>query len=234
MELNTEISGEIMSKYAISDLHGCYDEFVMMLKLIGFSEEDELFILGDIFDRGDKPLEILDYIWGHKNIHLIKGNHEDMLQESLVNYEVRRFYEAVESKTYKEIIMRGPKFREKLYDYISALPLYIISDDNVMVHAGILLPENYRDLRIDEILEMQKTETLLWTRDNIDKEIKIEGYNIICGHTPVQAIDADSEETKILKRNGTYYIDCGCIFKKLNGKLACLRLEDKKEFYVLT
>ena len=58
-------------KYVMSDLHGCYDEFIKMLKLINFGEDDEIFILGDIFDRGSKPLEILDYIVSHKNIHLI-------------------------------------------------------------------------------------------------------------------------------------------------------------------
>ncbi len=221
-----------MSKYAMSDLHGCYVEFIMMLELISFSDEDELFILGDIFDRGDKPLEILDYIWVHENIHLIKGNHEEMLHESLINPDVQHWYKVVETKTYKKIMKRGPLFRKELYDYISNMPLYIISGNNVMVHAGLLLPENYKELSIYEIMEMQKSETLLWTRENIDKEKRIEGYNIICGHTPVQAIVDSFEGTKILKRNGNYYIDCGCVFKRLNGKLACLRLEDKKEFYV--
>ena len=48
-------------EYVISDIHGCYDKFINMLKLINFSEEDTLYILGDIFDRGDKPLQIRLY-----------------------------------------------------------------------------------------------------------------------------------------------------------------------------
>ena len=65
-----------MSKYVMSDLHGCYDKFIEMLNLIDFKESDELYILGDIFDRGPNPLGILDYVIGHKNIYLLKGNHE--------------------------------------------------------------------------------------------------------------------------------------------------------------
>lgn len=29
-------------KYVMSDIHGCYDEFINMLELINFSDEDEL------------------------------------------------------------------------------------------------------------------------------------------------------------------------------------------------
>lgn len=29
-------------KYVMSDIHGCYDEYMRMLELINFSDEDEL------------------------------------------------------------------------------------------------------------------------------------------------------------------------------------------------
>lgn len=29
-------------KYVMSDIHGCYDEYIRMLELINFSDEDEL------------------------------------------------------------------------------------------------------------------------------------------------------------------------------------------------
>lgn len=29
-------------KYVMSDIHGCYDEFINMLELINFNNEDEL------------------------------------------------------------------------------------------------------------------------------------------------------------------------------------------------
>ena len=67
--------------YVMSDLHGMYNEFMQMLELIKFSEEDTLYILGDIIDRGDKPLEIVDYVIEHKNIILLRGNHEQMYMD---------------------------------------------------------------------------------------------------------------------------------------------------------
>ena len=50
-----------MSTYVLSDLHGQYDKFMDMLKLTKFNDNDKMYILGDIFDRGPDPLKILDY-----------------------------------------------------------------------------------------------------------------------------------------------------------------------------
>lgn len=69
-------------------------------------------------------------------------------------------------------------------------------------------------------------------RESIDNEKQYKDYTVICGHTPVQLITGDYENVIILKRKGTMYIDCGCCFEDSNGKLACLRLDDMKEWYV--
>ena len=74
---------------------------------------------------------------------------------------------------------------------------------------------------------MQTSDYNLWSRDNILKERKYKNFKIIVGHTPVQTIVKDM--TKILVSNNTFYIDCGAVF---GGKLACLRLDDMKRFYV--
>lgn len=45
--------------YVMSDLHGCYDAYVKILKKISFSKEDILYILGDVVDRGPNGMKIL-------------------------------------------------------------------------------------------------------------------------------------------------------------------------------
>ena len=45
--------------YVISDIHGCYKEFKTLLKNIGFSSADTLFVLGDMVDRGPDPIGVL-------------------------------------------------------------------------------------------------------------------------------------------------------------------------------
>ena len=53
--------------YVMSDLHGMYDKFIAMLEKIDFSDSDELFIIGDIIDRGERPVDILEYVMDKPN-----------------------------------------------------------------------------------------------------------------------------------------------------------------------
>ena len=69
--------------YVLSDIHGNFEVFKRMLEKIQFNEEDKLYILGDICDRGPDSLSIYFYIQKFPNIILLKGNHEYMMQEAL-------------------------------------------------------------------------------------------------------------------------------------------------------
>ena len=57
--------------YVMSDLHGMYDRFIAMLEKIDFSDSDELFIIGDIIDRGERPVDILEYVMDKPNITVL-------------------------------------------------------------------------------------------------------------------------------------------------------------------
>lgn len=66
----------------MSDIHGCYDEYVSMLKLIEFSEKDSLIIAGDLIDRGAQTYEM--FKWAENcpsNVTLLRGNHEEKFTE---------------------------------------------------------------------------------------------------------------------------------------------------------
>lgn len=213
-------------------MHGCYDKFIEMLKLIDFREHDELYILGDIFDRGDKSLEILDYVISRKNIHLIKGNHEQMFIDYFESGDAQLWYMNGGYTTYNQIVKRDFLYEESIYKYIRKLPYIKIVDKFILVHAGVFFPEDHNRLDLEEFIQSQDEDGCLWDRSNVGRERKYRDYTVICGHTPVQSITNSYNDVKILKRYRTIYMDCGCCFKQANGKLACLRLEDMKEFYV--
>ena len=62
--------------YVISDIHGCYDEYRELLKKINFSADDELFVLGDVVDRGPEPIKVLQDMMMRPNVYPILGNHD--------------------------------------------------------------------------------------------------------------------------------------------------------------
>lgn len=224
-----------MSKYVISDIHGCYEVLLNMMDLINFNDEDELFILGDVIDRGDKPLEIIDYIMNHSNINLLEGNHEEFFMNHFEGDKSYMWFFNGGQTTYDQLEERGGEYKERLYEFISSLPLIKVIDKYILVHSTLDFRNNYNQLSLQEFLNEQEKDICLWGRDNIGKEKQYKDYTVICGHTPVQVINETTvdEEVKILHRKGTIYIDCGCCFGSTEGgKLACLRLDDMKEFYV--
>ena len=72
-----------MAVYVMSDLHGNYEGFMSILEQIHFSEADELYVDGDIVDRGRGGIKILQYMMMQPNIYPIIGNHEYALMQVL-------------------------------------------------------------------------------------------------------------------------------------------------------
>lgn len=72
-----------MSTYVMSDFHGRYDLFRIMLNRIGFTGSDTLYVLGDVADRGPDGIRIFLYILDKPNIFLLAGNHEIMFLDAI-------------------------------------------------------------------------------------------------------------------------------------------------------
>ena len=201
-----------------------------MLKLTKFNDNDKMYILGDIFDRGPDPLKILDYVICRKNIDFIPGNHEYMFLEFYNTYDARLWSCNGGRTTMTQLMKRGEDYLKALYDYLTKLPLVKVHDKFILTHAGLYLPKNQNQYTLQEILSLQNAEFNLWSRSNINNERQYKDYTVICGHTPTLYVDPDQYQMSIVRREGTIYIDCGAAFS--NGRLACLRLEDNKEFYI--
>jgi bis(5'-nucleosyl)-tetraphosphatase (symmetrical) len=67
-----------MAVWAIGDIQGCFDALKALLKKIEFNPEvDELWIAGDLVNRGNKSLETLNYLYSIRDsIKVVLGNHD--------------------------------------------------------------------------------------------------------------------------------------------------------------
>jgi hypothetical protein len=75
-----------MKLFVASDIHSFFTIFHNELKSKGFEEGNPnhlLIICGDVFDRGPESVEMYGYINNLKNVVLVRGNHEDLLEEML-------------------------------------------------------------------------------------------------------------------------------------------------------
>lgn len=72
-----------MATYAISDVHGCLGTLKTLLDTVSPTSADDVWILGDMCDRGEQSAEAL--MWAvdeaPENVHFLLGNHEAMLRD---------------------------------------------------------------------------------------------------------------------------------------------------------
>jgi hypothetical protein len=69
------------SRYVLSDVHGFVGELVDGLDQIGFGGDDELWILGDLMDRGPDGIGVVNLVMSLQQeapdrVHVLMGNHE--------------------------------------------------------------------------------------------------------------------------------------------------------------
>ncbi len=231
--------------YAMSDIHGKYDKYISMLELIGFSDEDTLFVLGDVVDRGEEPIKVLKDMMGRPNVYPLMGNHDYMalnvLKKLAVNITEQNYAEQVDASVIHMLmdwVGEGgattiEKFREldfseraDILDYIEEFSFYEVVDvgENtfIMVHSGL---GNFR--KDKKLSEYSPYELLMMRSDPDEKHFDDDTIFVVSGHTPTKHFSGKFE---IYKSNNNIHIDCGACFK--DGRLACLCLDTMEEFYV--
>lgn len=207
-------------QFAISDIHGNYKTFKKLLKKIGFSKFDELYLLGDIVNRGKNSAKILDYIInlkksGHK-ILLLRGNHEQLLLNSK---DKKNLIFILENYFSVDLLNKENKIKNKYLNLIEDSEFYVELDDKILVHAGL-------NLKDENIFENKKF--MLYSRYIPKKTKNLNGKKLIHGHVPKKLRGI---RKSIIKDSQIICIDNGCIYGtsvKGLGNLICLELNSMK------
>lgn len=232
--------------YVSSDLHGCSPKaFQKLLDQAGFGDDDFLFVLGDVIDRGNWGAELLLWLTQQPNIQLILGNHEAlMLTCSFLFDEVSE--ESLDNLTIKEIGLvqnwidngGGPTLKglqrllkgdpESVYgilDYLRDAPLYEDIEMNgqrfILVHAGL------GNFDIGRSLSDYTPEELLLDRPGLSTVYGIDA-RVVFGHTPSNQFGGEYAGHAI------HTPSWSCIDVGVAQGYApmVLRLDDMKEFYL--
>lgn len=216
--------------YVMSDIHGEIDRFHQMLSTIAFSDSDVLYIIGDVIDRSSGGVALLLEIIDTPNIRMILGNHERMMLDvfELGTYpDARRLWAQNGGNiTRRELIYRRTiDERRKILHYCRKLPssveVYVDGRAFTLVHGYPAVNP------LDQ----------LWgrvTADSVMPPVRAESpHTFIVGHTPTCFLtDQFHEPYQIFYGTGFIDIDCGCgNMTNPYRRLACLRLDDMKEFY---
>ena len=131
-------------RYVISDIHGEYDLFIRLMEKIGFSDNDELYVCGDVIEKGPESVRLARRLFSMPNVHIIMGNHEHSFLQ-YYNYMMRENdgnYDTVLNELKKYLIdggSDGEVLDWDIVDAIETLPYYLETDDFIKNTAGYQL-----------------------------------------------------------------------------------------------
>ena len=122
-----------MAIYAVGDIQGCYHELEQMLKLMQFdSKKDQLWLVGDLVNRGAGSLSVLRLIKSMGDAAItVLGNHD--LHLLAVAAGVAELHH---SDTLDEILAAPD--RDELLSWLRQQRMLHVQDNFVLLHAGLL------------------------------------------------------------------------------------------------
>ena len=216
-----------------------------MLEKIRLTDQDTLYILGDVVDRGPHPVKVLLKMMEMPNVVPILGNHEFMAfhclsflmdeitessAESWGRDDIRFLANWIQNgadPTMKEFrALNREKQTEVLmymWNFLAYAEVKAGGRKFLLVHAGL------GHFRPDKKMKDYIMDDLLWERPDYGKRY-FDKIEVVSGHTPTQLIEDNPRPGYIYRANGHIAIDCGACFS--HGRLACICLETGEEYYV--
>lgn len=223
--------------YVMSDIHGCYEEYMDMIAKINLKDTDSLYILGDIIDCGENPIKVLQDMSMRVNVFPIFGDHEytayenmKMLVESADSLDAETLEALTDwvqnggQSTINEFMQLEQEEKEGILEYLEEFSMYetveVEGKKYILVHAGL------RDFDPEKDLDEYEPEDLLFDEADYSKKYFKDTY-LVTGHTPTFRIDEESRGV-IYKNKNHIAIDCGAEYGE---GLGCICLETGKEYY---
>ena len=230
--------------YVMSDLHGCYQEYREALEKINFNEQDTLYVLGDVVDRGPEPIKLLQDMMLRPNVLPVIGNHEYMaltvlkkLCVEITEENAENYLSAEDMTNYLNWSMDGGQStirqfqklsaeeRLDILDYLEEFALYeevcAGGRDFVLVHGGLepFVPgKALEDYALSEVIFKSPDYNKMYFDDRY----------LVTGHTPTLRLKGE-QKGRIFEKNHHIAIDCGCVY---GGRLGVYCLDNGQSWYV--
>ena len=215
--------------YVISDIHGQFDALMEMIHKIDFDEEDELYIIGDVIDRGPKSLECIQWIMKQYNVLTLLGNHELILFDTYIHDAPAFYHSLTEIKE-----MLSEQEQKAVMQWIEDMP-----ECKLITVNGKEFYLNHTQVASEAYFKQELTDRMFPEYSIYKNYSNLTMKDIVCihGHIPTMQIrmwnNQGNDRTIWKNKNESVIdIDCGAGYPKEGGKLGCLRLNDMQEYYV--
>lgn len=237
--------------YVMSDIHGNLRRYCSVMAQIDLQPEDTLYVLGDVMDRYPDGVTILRDLMEMPNAKLLLGNHDYMMLQVMDRKGLRRHLTLAErplvlprwyrnggevTKRALEALSRTEL--QEILAFVRELPLSYELELNGtayrLIHAAPLelYPAHKWEFH-------SPTEFAVWYRWPLEEALPDDpGVTFIFGHSATHHFDPAADPMRIFFGERRIAIDCGSGYPQNTARyglpqsrLACLRLDDLKEFY---
>ena len=215
--------------YVIADICGNYQKFKELMDNVLISDSDTLYILGNTVDFGDEPMELVEDISMRSNVYTVAGARDYLAARMLYGFdkmlkgggtpdadyisEMTAWVAEGGQTTLDGFRALDADAREGVLDYLTEMTLYEEAD--VKGKTYILLSRGIANYTSDTDLEDYEPEDF-FSEDAVAPAIE-DAIVVVGGEV--------TKSGKIEREGNVIRINCG-------AKLACLCLENGKEFYV--
>lgn len=192
----------------IGDLQGCYDECMDLLAFCEYdASRDDLYLAGDMINRGPKSREIMLWLMRHPEVKAILGNHEHFYLYGEDHKGKKR------KKNFRKLDEAFGAERDLIVAYLMQQPYAIETDDWLLVHGGLPLNQHWREATPEALTTMRYLEDdRPWY-----EALGVNGQKpIIFGHWAMRGL---------VEHGPAIGLDSGCVY---GGSLTAYILPEKR------
>jgi serine/threonine protein phosphatase 1 len=122
----------------IGDVHGHYRALMQLLEAIAPTDQDQVYFLGDLVDRGPHSAQVVEFVIQMQYPCLL-GNHEQMLLNAIGSGEIDpNFMQSwLFAGGHNTLESYNDHIPQDHIDWMKVLPVYLDLGDIWLVHAGI-------------------------------------------------------------------------------------------------
>ena len=126
-----KINGRYSRTIVVGDIHGCFDELVKLLELVGFGKEDGLISVGDMLDRGPKSWKVCEFFKETPNAYSVLGNHERRVAGTIRGTSLPAWSQK------HSLSILNPEEQLIWAEYLESLPAVIETEHAIITHAQL-------------------------------------------------------------------------------------------------
>jgi bis(5'-nucleosyl)-tetraphosphatase (symmetrical) len=141
----------------IGDIHGCYDEFQLLLDKLKVKDNDMIYLVWDMINKWPKSWKIIKFLYKNQNqFKCVLWNHELKFLDWL-ELSNERYHNSIFNKL-EDKFTKNPE----ILNFFKGIPLYIEEDNFLLIHWWLNPSKTLEEHTPNEITNIREVNEQPW------------------------------------------------------------------------